>query len=467
MAESSGGGSRKRRPDADLKSPSQSKLRRSTRNRIKFTPYVYTTPSKRRESRTSFVPNQVRGASTSTNNINTNNRFMVGDKSLSDFTDDEGMSDGTVKDAYVSPKQAAGSTQPKKNPPIVITGSNVSAVQNTLNEFVQSKKFELRLMRIGIRVTVADKNEYDQLIVKLKEKQHNFFSYHSPETRPRKIVLFGLHDMVEDDLKKKLESLDVIPKDIKKLRLHGNRYGYDKQGVYLLYFEPGKVKLSDLRKIKHIDNVIVKWEPYQTKSKDPTKNWINAPQCRNCQMYGHSSINCNMQTRCLVCALNHKTDECQKKINRNVLSQQLLSGQQVDRSFIKCANCGECHTANYKGCIARETFLKVQNKFNRKPRNPRNAAPPVLNHDNYPSLGSMGIPMPPRVESSFSEQLRASRYEQYGVQFPSETTNNAFNQQMQLMSEMMKTMNAMLTKLTTLIEVLTPSRDINASANST
>ena len=65
--------------------------------------------------------------------------------------------------------------------------------------------------------------------------------------------------MPVDELKKLLAEQQITPTDIKMLRLRNNQYCYDKQSVYLLYFDSGSsVKLGDLRKITSINNIIVK-----------------------------------------------------------------------------------------------------------------------------------------------------------------------------------------------------------------
>ncbi|ROV58599.1 hypothetical protein EGO58_11950, partial [Limosilactobacillus reuteri] len=157
-----------------------------------------------------------------------------------------------------------------------------------------------------------EKSENDSFCQLLQKENISFFKYHTLKTRPRKIVLTGLYRMDLTELKNELAEQNIHPTDIKTLNFK-NSYNYDNQAVYLLYFKPGTVKLSDLRQVKHI---IVKWSPYSPRSHN------KYPQCRNCQMYGHSFINCNMPTYCLVCAKNHKTDDCKKIISRAVLEHK-------------------------------------------------------------------------------------------------------------------------------------------------
>ena len=149
--------------------------------------------------------------------------------------------------------------------------------------------------------------------------------------------------------------------------------------AYLLYFAPGQERLANLRKIKHIDNIIVRWEKYKPRRQD------KAPQCRNCQMYGHSSVNCNIPTHCMVCSEGHKTDDCPKKIPRATIKQLESEGKPVSRQHIRCANCGEQHTASFKGCSLRQVYIDIQKRKNPKaapaPKTRRQPPPPP---DAYP-----------------------------------------------------------------------------------
>lgn len=64
-------------------------------------------------------------------------------------------------------------------------------------------------------------------------------------------------------------------------------------------------------------------------------------QCYKCQRYGHTSANCNGQERCVVCAGNHRLQDCPKQ-------------------EVRCANCGEPHTASYPGCHKSKEAVEVE-----------------------------------------------------------------------------------------------------------
>lgn len=100
----------------------------------------------------------------------TQNQFNIGEQSLSDF--DEMDVEEILKQNKSKPKQ--------RNPPVIIANSTVSDVQNICNQVVTSKKFEVKLLRIGIRVNITEKSEFDALSKVLTEKKFNFFTYQLP-----------------------------------------------------------------------------------------------------------------------------------------------------------------------------------------------------------------------------------------------------------------------------------------------
>lgn len=64
-------------------------------------------------------------------------------------------------------------------------------------------------------------------------------------------------------------------------------------------------------------------------------------QCYKCQRYGHTSSNCNGQERCVVCAGNHRLQDCPKQ-------------------EVCCANCGQQHTASFSGCQKAKEAVQVE-----------------------------------------------------------------------------------------------------------
>ena len=70
------------------------------------------------------------------------------------------------------------------------------------------------------------------------------------------------------------------------------------------------------------------------------KQFIPYPvRCFKCQKFGHVKENCRAKVKCPICSEEHTFENCDKK------------------DMKKCCNCGQNHSAGYKGC---EEFLKAK-----------------------------------------------------------------------------------------------------------
>lgn len=69
-------------------------------------------------------------------------------------------------------------------------------------------------------------------------------------------------------------------------------------------------------------------------------------QCKNCQLFGHSSRNCKHKFRCVKCTEDHAPKQCPRT----------LDPQLAINTPASCVNCKGDHPANFRSCPA---FLKV------------------------------------------------------------------------------------------------------------
>lgn len=83
------------------------------------------------------------------------------------------------------------------------------------------------------------------------------------------------------------------------------------------------------------------------------RNSKSIPQCKRCQSFGHTQKFCQRQAKCVKCAGNHMTAECNKNENFKPV----------------CANCNEAHPANYRGCLVAKELQKRRLNKN-KPKQP-------------------------------------------------------------------------------------------------
>lgn len=308
---------------------------------------------------------------TQVSNIPTSNEYEM----LSDIDDN-------TEDVQVT------KTKNDKCAPIVIVNSNVTAVQNMCNEIIKSKKFEISLMSIGIKVQINNKDEFTAFENMLKDENIQSFKYYTHKNKPKRFVLLGLHKVKIDELKEYLEMHEIHPDTIEAIQLKRKLFMDEGQIMYKLLFRNHHTTLAELRQVRHIFNIKIKWDYYRS-------NNTIIPQCTRCLIPGHSSENCNMSPRCVVCAESHESSKCPKRIPRaelRVKQQAATAEAPLDRSFIKCANCSGAHTANYHGCPKikeyRQILLTNSSKQARKSGN-RNTFQykqtdfPALHHRQY------------------------------------------------------------------------------------
>lgn len=148
-----------------------------------------------------------------------------------------------------------------------------------------------------------------------------------------------------------------------------------------------------------------------------------------------------MPTRCLVCAGEHKTDDCDKKLPRAVLEHNKTNGVAIDKSFVKCASCGGNHVASYHGCQSRKNYIEVQEKLRRPPKHQRQDQSFHYNNLDFPELVSS-----PQHNHQYLNYRNV-------VQQPQQQDTN--NNMQQFMMSMLTTFNNLIDKLSTMIEKLT------------
>ena len=239
------------------------------------------------------------------------------------------------------------------------------------------------------------------MIIKVSKKccdnNKEFYSYELEENKTIKFVLAGLPNLPIKDISDELKIHNITPNDIKPLKLNNKKY--DDHQLYILYFNKGSITLNKLRSIKTICHIVVRWS-YYVKSDKIT-------QCYRCQQFGHGTRQCHLSERCVKCSGKHTVDKCphvpicsvckkdghsSRKCPTTTSSFWSASKQtesQID-DFIKCANCGANHTANFKGCQKRLIYIDNRAKINQMKRIPSKPTPqPQQEFDSrqeYPEL---------------------------------------------------------------------------------
>lgn len=205
--------------------------------------------------------------------------------------------------------------------PIIMPGK-INDHKQLVANIMKVAKTEFHLKYTANNVNVYFKNQNDKkAFMKIASNENlEYHTYTDVEEKTHAFVIRGLdteptpEEIKEEILKSyKLEALKVY------------RLRATSRPLYMVTFK-SDVKLTFLQdRVKFIYYTKIAWERYRNK-----KIII---QCHRCQQWGHATSNCNRIPRCLKCAMKHLTNQC---INKDI--------------EIKCANCGEAHTANSITC---------------------------------------------------------------------------------------------------------------------
>lgn len=156
--------------------------------------------------------------------------------------------------------------------------------------------------------------------------------------------------------------------------------------LHMLAFDKSK-DIKEIYAINFIALLKVKIEPIRKKT-------TLVSQCKNYQAFGHTKSFCNKEARCVKCSGHHATKDC----------------KYTKLTKAKCANCGEGHPANYRGCIVAKEFQKPREKTlqERKRNNPK-----TINVQEEKVLGKTRQNFPPLPKADLIKQNIAAASDNY------------------------------------------------------
>lgn len=333
----------------------------------------------------------------STSTTTTQNQFepLNNDEDLSETDSLMEVQSQASKRRRISNSQNDQIRQPKaapKPPPINISGKSFTEVQQILaSTSIPRTDYQTKLTPQGVRVFASNDDVYKLIYEKLRTDEAKFYTHQLREEQTTKFVLHGLYKMSETELLEKLAEADIKPSKVKTLTIRQQKYS--DHCVYLLHFPKVlKMKISKLREIKAIDQVIVRWEYYKNKRNGPI-------QCSRCMQFGHGKQSCFLDPICMRCGNNHETNACE--FLKDPVTKEKVRDK-IEEKHVKCGLCGQNHTANFSKCEKRVEFINRQNLYRQRtqrrnrqqpsqpkqPEQPRHAfrTAPELNDFNYPSM---------------------------------------------------------------------------------
>lgn len=206
--------------------------------------------------------------------------------------------------------------------------------------------FNIKVLRQGEEAKMQLESVDDYRMVQKFFLDNNvpYFTYQLKSSRSIRAVIKGVDPRAEpEEIIHELTNLGYNIRSVNNIRNRKN----EKTSMFMIELEPDNVKTNGPHPIFRLNrfmHMIVNVEA-------PMKN--NKPkQCYNCQEFGHTKNMCRLSAICVICAERHHTSRCDK--------------DKSDDGVKKCNNCGEKHTANWKGCAIYQSFLERMNPKQRR-----------------------------------------------------------------------------------------------------
>lgn len=282
-------------------------------------------------------------------NLIAKNKFFITAKQIEDagkviYQDTLGTAINSMETTESASQQTAAAKEKKiKIPPIYMHNADKLKYQEIISDLKDKAKNEFTtvIRNKQLRINLSSVEDYR---VKTRHYSDSALSYHTfknPENNNLSVIIRNVPvSLTEDEIKNELITLKYPVQKVARF------YNKDRYPIPIC-----AVDLSDTKEGKEIFNLtnlnycIVEVE-IRRKSKE-------IPQCKKCQLYGHTRNYCQSQDRCVKCTGHHLYTQCPKRPEEDP----------------QCVNCLEKHPENYKGC---SYYLKISKKppFNTSIRTP-------------------------------------------------------------------------------------------------
>lgn len=297
-------------------------------------------------------------------------------------------------------------------PPIIMTDVNVRQLICDLKE--KSLSFNYKLVYRGptCRFYVDNPSIHKELLLALRSNEEvQAYSFTCKEEKTTNLVLRGLTtDYLEseilDELRLRAPCVDKVSK-FETIRSRQLKLNYN---LFLVRLLPGS-GASAVNNIKFLFNTKISWE--KPKGND------GPLQCRRCQQFGHLAKNCANSYKCVKCTGTHDPGAC--------------PSVRSETSKAKCVNCGDDHSANFRGCKAFKEFKSKRDRALLQTKNKRQSnsmvSKAVINSELLPGIS---------YASHFSEAASVPKAAKPKITFSqsSSKNNNVIHQFMDLSKDL-------------------------------
>lgn len=213
----------------------------------------------------------------------------------------------------------------QKIKPVIIHGKSNEEIQRLISKAEISKDITYAKKRNAFHVITTNKDDKTKLINLLKEEKIEFNSFTEPSDRHNNFVLLNHFHMKPEELLIRLKEANVPATNARFLK-------EDKENpLFVIQFEKNTT-LKILNSNHSIINKLrIQWENLHNRNKKPS-------QCKRCQRFGHSAVNCGRPYRCVKCTDNHEPGQCKR----------LKENQDSNPGCVNCNTLG--HTSNSPTC---------------------------------------------------------------------------------------------------------------------
>lgn len=225
--------------------------------------------------------------------------------------------------------------KPAKAPPLYVDRvSNIQPLLKMLDE-IAADNYELKVLRNDqVRIQPKSTEVYTKIVKNLQEKNTEFYTYRPKQDRCFKVVLKNLHPSTD---------IEEIKAEIEIQGHKVNNIWNVKQRITKKPLPIHFIEIESNSNNKHIYNI--KSLLHCRVILEPPRPKRDIPQCSNCQQYGHTRKYCYRKPKCIKCAGDHASSQCERK----------------ERSdLVKCVLCNGNHPANYKGCAVYKELQKIK-----------------------------------------------------------------------------------------------------------
>lgn len=247
--------------------------------------------------------------------------------------------------AGINAQNTSKTNKVRPPPPIVCYDLDTKAAYTQFKEVLGHSNFDLDGPHGNITyVRTHTRADYD--IVKaaaaVSQLDHHLYTPH--DERIINVLLFRMCSSYNaNDIATGINELglDITLHNVMRFESEKSRMEHPSRIIWLIQLAPG----SDVTALLKTKILLC-----QSNINFERRKNNGIVQCKNCQHFGHTAINCARQFRCVKCQLSHGPKEC---------PTDAADRNSPERKTPSCVNCGGLdHPANFRGCPSYKALIQ-------------------------------------------------------------------------------------------------------------